>query len=209
MNMPLLLVLSASAFVLLSMFINANPHSVLDKTIMLWFHNPNYEYQSVGPKWLAVHFRDVTTLGSNWFVIFCSLLVATLLFFKSQRRLAMFLLLTVGTGVLVGFALKWGFHRPRPSLVAHSTTVYTSSFPSGHGMAAAMTYCCLAFVASTLMGEQKLSFVVWTAAWAIILLVGVSRVFLGVHWPTDVAAGWLAGLCWFAVGRMCFQRANS
>lgn len=169
---------------------------------MLFFRSSVDPAQPVGPQWLAVHFRDITTLGSNWFLLLLTFLAAFVCNSKGYRRKAIFLIVTVITGMALSFALKYGFHRPRPELVPHITKVYTSSFPSGHAMMSALTYACLTCVGMHLVSERLLKTGFVCVAIAVVALVGLSRVFLGVHWPTDILAGWSAGIGWFCLSRL-------
>jgi undecaprenyl-diphosphatase len=102
----------------------------------------------------------------------------------------------VAGGTLVSTLLKLGFDRPRPDLVPHGSFVYTSSFPSGHSMMSAVGFLTLgALLAGTLETHAMRIYVIGLAV-LLTAAVGVSRVYLGVHWPTDVLAGWAAGTAW-------------
>jgi undecaprenyl-diphosphatase len=105
-------------------------------------------------------------------------------------------LVSVAGGLLLSTLFKEAFDRPRPDLVTHGATVYTASFPSGHSMMAAVTYLTLAVMYARVEPRRAVKIYLIAVASLIILLVGASRVYLGVHWPTDVLAGWLAGATW-------------
>ena len=107
-----------------------------------------------------------------------------------------FLLGAVAGGCVLSLGLKSLFDRPRPELVPHLMTAYFSSFPSGHSMMSAVVYGTLGSVLSTLVTRRRLKFYFLALAAIIAGMVGVSRVYLGVHYPTDVLAGWSAGLAW-------------
>src|SRR5690606_19272307 len=102
-------------------------------------------------------------------------------------------------GLLLSTLLKLGYDRPRPDLVPHEALVYTASFPSGHSMMAAVTYLTLAAILVRVHRSRVLKAYLLIVAALLTLLVGVSRVYLGVHWPTDVVAGWSAGAAWAAL----------
>ncbi|MEG3766612.1 phosphatase PAP2 family protein [Alteromonas sp. 14N.309.X.WAT.G.H12] len=155
--------------------------------------------ESTYPQWLAVHFRDITTLGSNWWIIFIGVVSGLILRNLGYSSLATFIVLSIGGGILMSFALKYGFQRPRPDLLAHETKVYTSSFPSGHAMVSALAYLALVYVVSCVSHNKGVTGILALAATLIVLFVGISRVFLAVHWPTDIIAGWVAGATWFFI----------
>lgn len=107
-----------------------------------------------------------------------------------------FMLAAIIGGVVVSTLLKSLFDRPRPDLVPHLSHVYTSSFPSGHSMLSAIVYLTLGSLLAAVMPSRKLKVYVLAVAIIVTVVVGASRVYLGVHYPTDVLAGWLAGLVW-------------
>jgi undecaprenyl-diphosphatase len=140
--------------------------------------------------------RDVTGLGGLSIVVL--LIAATVGFLWLDRRRHMAVLLVIATisGVLMSLLLKGLFARPRPDVVPHLTNVQTSSFPSAHSMVSAVVYLTLGTLLAASVESRLLRVYALGVAVLLTLLVGASRVYLGVHYPTDVLAGWAAGLVW-------------
>jgi len=149
-----------------------------------------------GPPWVQEVGRDFTALGG---VAVLCLVTAAVAGYLLLRRLygAMWLVLIATTGGLVlSTVLKHFIARDRPHLVEHRSVVYTSSFPSGHSMLSAAVYLTLGSLLARIMPGRLLKLYFLFLAMALTFLVGISRVYLGVHWPTDVLAGWCGGLVW-------------
>jgi undecaprenyl-diphosphatase len=140
--------------------------------------------------------RDVTALGSLGVLAFVGLAAAGFLLLQGNGRTAALVVVAVGGGMLVSTLTKLGFDRPRPDLVPHGAVVYTASFPSGHAMLAAVTYLTLGALLARVQPQLRLKLYLIGLATALTVLIGVSRVYLGVHWPTDVLAGWTLGAAW-------------
>ncbi len=167
-----------------------------DEWLLLLLRNPADTADPLGPAWLEEAMRDMTALGSTSVLTFVTLAAAGFLAISRKRHAAMLVIGAVVSGVLLSHALKLGFARPRPDLVPHGAAVYTPSFPSGHAMLAAVTYLTLGvLLARTLAGQVEKVFVLGVAL-LLTAAVGVSRVYLGVHWPSDVLAGWALGASW-------------
>jgi undecaprenyl-diphosphatase len=116
-----------------------------------------------------------------------------------MRREALYVLLAIGGGLLVSLALKAGVQRPQPELISHGARVYRASFPSGHSMLSAIVYLTGgALLALAREGRAARPYLIDCALVAA-LLVGISRAYLGVGWPTDVLAGWADGATWAAL----------
>jgi undecaprenyl-diphosphatase len=113
-----------------------------------------------------------------------------------KRNAAVLVAAAVGGGLLLSALFKAGFDRPRPDLVSHLSQVYTTSFPSGHSMMSAVAYLTLGALLAQLHKGRAVQAFILAVAILITVLVGLSRVYLGVHWPTDVLAGWAAGAAW-------------
>ena len=168
----------------------------VDESLILALRSTGDASDPLGPSWVEELARDVTALGSAGILTFVSVAAAGFLVLQRKRHLAWYLIAAVASGTILGSVLKWAFDRPRPDLVAHGQAVYTSSFPSGHSMISAVTFLTLgALLASGQTNRGMRGYLIGLALF-LTVVVGVSRVYLGVHWPTDVLAGWTAGAAW-------------
>ncbi len=168
----------------------------VDTAILLALRNPADPTDPIGPRWVEEMFRDFTALGGVSVIVFITLGAAGYLALLRKHRTVLLLAIAVGGGLLINTLLKLGFDRPRPDLVPHGAYVYTASFPSGHAMLATATYLTLGALLARVLPDRRTKFFVLTMAVVLCLLVGFSRVYLGVHWPSDVAAGWMIGAAW-------------
>ncbi|WP_166825287.1 phosphatase PAP2 family protein [Thalassoroseus pseudoceratinae] len=150
----------------------------------------------IGPKWVQETGRDATALGGVAWLVFFTLVLTGYMWLDRKQHMAIFLLLASGSGMCVSFLLKWMFSRPRPDVVPHLSHTSTSSFPSGHSMMSAVVYLTLGTLLATVVPRARLKIYILVVAASLSIIVGVSRVYLGVHYPTDVFAGWAAGLIW-------------
>ncbi|MBA3447146.1 MAG: phosphatase PAP2 family protein [Pseudaminobacter sp.] len=172
-----------------------SPHEI-DTGILLAFRTAGDPDNPIGPFWLEEAVRDMTSLGSASVLIFISMVAICYLMLARQTGAALFVLAAVAGGQFLSGALKLGVDRPRPELVSHLADVHTLSFPSGHAMMSAVTFLTLgSLLARIAPGRLTKAYVLFVAVLATVL-VGVSRIYLGVHWPTDVLAGWCAGAAW-------------
>ncbi len=140
--------------------------------------------------------RDVTALGGVVLLTLITVATAGFLALDGKRRMAAFLCASIFTGSLLSTILKDLFHRPRPDIVPHAVYASSGSFPSGHSMLSAITYLTLGALLARSHQRRALKVYFLFLAVLLTLIVGVSRVYLGVHWPTDVLAGWTAGAVW-------------
>jgi undecaprenyl-diphosphatase len=167
-----------------------------DQTVLLSLRTADDPTDPLGPTWVEELARDVTALGGIGILTFITLAVIGYLWMEGQPRAALVVLAAVLGGLVLGHLLKWQFARPRPDLVPHEAQVYTASFPSGHSMMSAATYLTLAALLARVHSRRLLKAYFLVLAGLLTVAVGVSRVYLGVHWPTDVLAGWTLGACW-------------
>jgi undecaprenyl-diphosphatase len=186
----------------------------LDTTILLAFREPGNPAQPIGPFWLPDAVRDITGLGSA--VVLISVTTATIVYLLMIRKhvAALFVFVAVAGGQVLSSLLKLGIDRPRPDVVPHLAEVHTLSFPSGHAMLATVTYLTLGALAARIAPGRATSIYILAIAILVTLAVGLSRVYLGVHWPSDVVAGWCAGaawamLCWLAAQWMLRRGGGS
>lgn len=167
-----------------------------DKRVLLAMREPGHPQDPRGPRWLEEVLRDLTALGGIAVLTLLALASAGFLLFEGKRHAAVLLLVAVASGLGLSLALKSGFDRPRPDLVPHGSVVMTPSFPSGHSMMSAVTYLTLGAILARVQERRRLKAYLLGLALLLTFCVGVSRVYLGVHWPTDVLAGWTAGAAW-------------
>ncbi|MBP2305708.1 phosphatase PAP2 family protein [Azospirillum melinis] len=172
--------------------------TAFDKRILLALRDPLNPDQPGGPWWLARVARDITSLGST--TILAILTVATLgfLLLLHKRAAALLVLVSVGGGGMLSTVLKMLFDRARPDLVPHGDEVISASFPSGHAMQSAVVYLTLGALLTQFVEGRRTKAYLLTWAMVLTLIIGSSRVYLGVHWPTDVLAGWSVGAAWAA-----------
>ncbi len=178
-----------------------------DRALMLALRNPADHTEPIGPRWLEEVARDLTALGGTAILTAVTLAVMGFLALSRKRGAAVLVAVAVGGGTLLSSLLKLGFARPRPDLVPHAVEVYSASFPSGHAMLSAVTYLTLGALLMRVQPRWGTRAYVLALAVLATLLIGASRVYLGVHWPTDVLAGWCVGagwalLCWLVAARL-------
>lgn len=152
----------------------------------------------IGPAWVEEMFRDFTALGGVGVIGLLTLASIGYLWLQGLRQTAGFVLTAILGGLLLSLALKGGFDRPRPDLVSHGSMIYTSSFPSGHSMLSAVVYLTGGALLAVVHASRRVRIFLIGCSVLTTLLVGVSRIYLGVHWPSDVLAGWAAGAAWAA-----------
>lgn len=171
----------------------------IDEYLLLALRNPADPTDLLGPGWMEEMGRDFSALGSTAVLSFVILATLCYLVLSRNFRTALFTLLAVTSGTLLSTLLKRGFDRPRPELVPHESIVYSASFPSGHSMMAAVAYLTLAALLARIHPQPGLKAYLLSLALLISVLIGISRVYLGVHWPTDVLGGWTVGAAWAAL----------
>jgi undecaprenyl-diphosphatase len=168
----------------------------LDRRLLLALRSPGDPSDPLGPRWLEESMRDITALGGFTFLTIVTIVATLLLVFHERRRQALIFAATVILAYASSEVLKALYDRDRPALVAHGSIVYSQSFPSGHSTAAAATFLTLATVLASIEAKRRTKALIYGLAVTGVIAVGFSRVYLGVHWPTDVLAGWALGASW-------------
>jgi undecaprenyl-diphosphatase len=155
-------------------------------------------------RWMGAHHTraldaamiELTALGTGTVVIMIVAVAALFLVLTSHKYSAILLLASTAGGLVLNGMLKIGFNRPRPSIFLPEVHTVSSSFPSGHAMSAAIVYSTVAYLAARLHKRRWARWLVMTAAFVVIALISISRLYLGVHYPSDVVAGVAIGLAW-------------
>jgi undecaprenyl-diphosphatase len=198
------------AFALLADEVQDGGTQVFDQKLLLAFRQgPTHAPLGSPPVQEAA--RDITSLGGTAVLTIITIIAAGFLALDGKKHMALFVCGSVLGGVAASTVLKDVFHRPRPDLVPYSVYVSGASFPSGHSMMSAVTYLTLGALLARSQERKRVKAYFLLVAIFLTFSVGVTRVYLGVHWPTDVLAGWTAGsvwalLCWLAARRLQSRR---
>jgi undecaprenyl-diphosphatase len=167
-----------------------------DESVLLAFRSAEDPGDPWGPWWLERAARDYTALGGAPVLLFLVVGVVGFLFLLRKWRMGLAVLAAVLGGWGFNVLLKLLFDRPRPDLVPRLVEVASASFPSGHAMVAATTYLTLAALLMHVAPAYRVRAFVLSLGGLLTIVIGTSRVYLGVHWPSDVLAGWAAGTVW-------------
>ena len=189
---------AAWAFLALAGEVREGDTTGFDRQVLLWFRSPSDLAEPIGPRWLRETARDVTALG-GFTVLTLVVISAVVLLLMNGRRLQAGIVagVVIAAQALVE-TLKAALGRARPDLVPHHDLVYSASFPSGHSAMTPVVYLTLAAILAAGEPRRSVRAFLLVAAVLLVIAVGISRVYLGVHWPTDVLAGWTLG-CGIAI----------
>lgn len=196
----------AAIFLTLALLAQGGGLTSFDAGLLTGLRNSADLSDPLGPLWLEEAARDVTALGGTFLIFLSATGAAVLLLLNGAPKLAAFSILSLLGAQLFSEALKDVFDRPRPDLVPHEVAVYSASLPSGHAMMAAAAYFTLAFALHRQFERTRNRNALYIGAAVLTFLVGASRVYLGVHWPSDVLAGWCAGIGWAVAASLVYKR---
>ena len=175
-----------------------------DDAVIMLFRVDGDPTRAIGPHWVFEAARDVTALGSFTCLFLLVAAVAVMLWILNRRETATYLVLAIVGGTALSTALKMIIDRPRPDLTG-IVQVFTSSFPSGHATMSAVTFLTLGACLAAATENRRLRVFAYGYAVLLTVIVGMSRIYLGVHYPTDVAGGWAVGAAWAALSWLGFQ----
>ena len=192
----LFIVIAVLIFILIANKVVEGETKYFDLMILKSLRNPHNLHQPVGPEWLTLAMHDITSLGGGTVLIIITIFVVGFLILQKNYS-AMWLILaaTIG-GAMVGLGLKELIGRERPPIIFHLVYVNTLSFPSGHSMMSAVVYLTQATLLSHIQHKRSIKIYIIIIALILTFLIGISRIYLGVHYPTDVLAGWSLGVAW-------------
>jgi undecaprenyl-diphosphatase len=179
------------AFSEIAQKVRAGHTQQFDDAVMRWIAAHQY-------KGLQTAALEITSLGTGTVVGMIVLIAGLFLWLNSHKHSAILLMAATLGGLVLDNLMKSGFNRPRPHIFAWGTYAMSSSFPSGHAMSSAIVYGTVAYLAARLQQNVASRILTLTLAALIIFLICFSRLYLGVHYPSDVAAGVLIGLAWAA-----------
>ena len=191
-----LLIISMSAFGLILK--QYGPLS-LDNAILLWFRDGQDHARLAGPAWMTQFWLSVSWLGDTVPRLIAAGLGIILLLCLRRRQSALFLISVLLSGISLSTLIKACVARPRPELVLHLDQVSSMSFPSGHALNSTLFYLTLALVLAPLLKQRCSHWIVYGFALISSLAIGMSRIALGVHWPSDVLASWIIAYGWLGL----------
>ena len=183
-----------------------------DERILASLRNAEDPASPIGPRWLEQVAFDLTALGGPTVLGLAVAAVVGFLLLHGAVRNAVFVLVACGGGWVLNNVLKELFGRERPDVVPHLREVMTLSFPSGHALTSAVVYLTLGALLMRVVQGRAAKFYLMAVAVLTTILIGLTRIYLGVHYPTDVMAGWLIGMSWalacWLVARVLDRRAG-
>jgi undecaprenyl-diphosphatase len=177
-----------------------------DTRVLRALRNPADPSKPIGPDWIESLLFDLTALGSPAILGLIVGAVVGYLLLQGRRRTALAVTITTLSGEFVDTAMKHAFNRPRPTIVPALRHVWSTSFPSGHAMESAIVYLTLGTMLMRIAEGRLTKLYCLGVAVLLSALAGISRVWLGVHYPSDVLGGWMVGFIWASVCWLATQR---
>jgi undecaprenyl-diphosphatase len=171
------------------------PHGI-DERVLMFLRSGANPHDALGPAWLQRAATELTTLGGTTNLTLIVIIAVAFLLLHRRVASALFVVVAVLGGTGISEAIKALFGRDRPPLIYRAVDSANASFPSGHAMLSTITYLTLGALLAQVMAKRRQKVFVFATAMVLALIIGASRVYLGVHWMTDVLAGWSLGAAW-------------
>jgi undecaprenyl-diphosphatase len=194
------------AFIYLAGEVTEGDTLAFDTRILQALRDPQDPSRPIGPRWLESSLLDLTALGGPTVLGLVVCAVVGFLLLQARYHTALFVGITAFSGEIVDKAMKHAFSRPRPTVVPHLRDVFSTSFPSGHAMESAIVFLTLGAVLMHVAESRLTKIYCLGIAVLLTVVVGASRVYLGVHYPTDVIGGWIIGFVWASVCWLIAER---
>ena len=179
-----------------------------DQSVVMAFRDHTVPDRMLGKPWFAESMRDLTGLGGVTVLSLIITAVASYFLILKKYGQAAYVVASVVLGSVFVNLLKIGFDRPRPEIIPHGSFTYLPGFPSGHSMISAIVYLTLGAMLAAAHKGHAMRVYLMSVAVILTLLIGISRIYLGVHWPSDVLAGWLGGAAWASMVWILYTHAN-
>jgi undecaprenyl-diphosphatase len=187
------------AFVSLAGEVTEGDTQAFDTKILRALRDPLDPSKPIGPEWLETSLLDLTAIGGPTVLGLVTVLVIGFLMLQTRYRTAAVVAISSSSGEILNGVMKQLFNRPRPTIVPHLRVAFSTSFPSGHAMESAIVYLTLAAILMRAAESRLTKAYILSTAVLLTALVGTSRVYLGVHYPTDVIGGWTVGFMWASI----------
>jgi len=198
-NLLILFLLAATGvlvFLLLASEVREGEVFGVDRWLIQALRSSSDPSVPIGPFWLQRALSDITALGGSPVLTLLTIISTGYLLAARKAATAAFLVASVSLGAIASNLLKLFFARPRPDVVSHLVDTYSTSFPSGHAMNSAIVFLTLGALLARAEADRAVRIYLMAVAIFLTLIIGFSRVYLGVHWPSDVIAGWCVGASW-------------
>ncbi len=187
----LLMILGTLAFIAITNYVSSGRANHFDRRVITYFRDHH------GPGIVEDIATDITAMGGPGCWLLVTAMISGYLVVEHRYYTAAWLVATVTSGAVLTIFLKGTIDRVPPGNMHETNPIhYYPSFPSGHSMMSAMVYLTLGVILAQLANRRRTKAYILVMAGLIVFLVGVSRVYLRIHWPTDVLAGWAAGIVW-------------
>ena len=190
------LVTALLVFTFVAKEVSSGDTQEFDELVLNYLREDGTITSPIGPTWFIGLMTDITALGGATIIFMIT--AAVVFYLLIQKRYEFMWLIMIATigGALLSFGLKELFARERPPLIFHLLTVKSMSFPSGHAMMSSVVYLTQGALLAKVQSNKNLRVYILLVAIMLVFLIGLSRIYLGVHYPTDVLAGWSVGLAW-------------